>query len=193
MMRRVLSQGRQRHASPGGRLGQLGARARNLVPESLTALLFLVAVTVGWVVAFSFPVIAQGVRTADEQEILDAYIGFAEAQNRRDLDAVGARFVEGPEFLWVSDGRSFWGRDAALTRMGSFQKAQHWEVFPGLEEAEVVMIAQDVGLLHMPLTLEIGQTAAPSSLRFLVSILFRRVDNDWRIAALLTTNDKTPR
>lgn len=44
----------------------------------------------------------------------------------------------------------------------------------------------------MPLTLEIGQATNPNSLRFLVSILFRRVEESWRIAALLTTNDKTP-
>lgn len=124
------------------------------------------------------------------EEILSVYRQFAAAQNARDLDRIGAFFIDGPDFLWVSDGQSFWGREAVLARMASFQKAEHWQVIPDLETVHVLELTEGAALLHMPLVLEIGGAAAPSRLGFLVSILFRRDADDWRIAALLTTGNK---
>ena len=143
--------------------------------------------------AWSLPVIADAAASEQEEQILETYIEFAAAQNARDLDRVGAFFVDGPQFLWVSDGRSVWGREATLKRMGRFQGAERWKVFPGLDEAEIIMLSATSGILHMPLTLEIGKAASPGSLNFLVSIIFREVDGEWKIASLLTTNDKTKR
>lgn len=57
-------------------------------------------------------------------EIRAKYRNFVAAQNARDLKTVGASFVDGPNFLWVSDGRSFWGREGLLARMGRFQLAE---------------------------------------------------------------------
>ncbi|MGF1560559.1 MAG: nuclear transport factor 2 family protein [Geminicoccaceae bacterium] len=130
-------------------------------------------------------------RAQVEDEILEVYKQFAQAQNARDPERIGAFFIDAPQFLWVSDGKSFWGRDAVLARMGSFQKAEIWRVEPALDEAEVVPLADGAAMLHMPLTLVIGQAAAPNQLPFLVSIVFTRKDQEpWRIAALLTTGEK---
>ena len=123
-------------------------------------------------------------------EILSVYREFSDAQNKRDLGRIGTFFVDGPDFLWVSDGQSFWGRDAVLQRMSAFQKAEVWSVSPDLPKARVVTIDPDVAMLHMPLTLSIGRAEAPDKLRFLVSILFRHQQAGWRIAALLTTTEK---
>ena len=124
------------------------------------------------------------------EEVLDVYQAFAAAQNARDTARIGTFFIDGPDFLWVSDGQSFWGREATLARMSSFQKAAVWRVVPDLDHARVVEQADGVALLHMPLVLEIGSAAAPDHLRFLVSILFRKEAAGWRIAALLTTTQK---
>ena len=51
------------------------------------------------------------------------YERFAAAQNAHDLAAVRPLLLDGPEFLWVSDGQSFWGPDAVLARMASFQRS----------------------------------------------------------------------
>jgi uncharacterized protein (TIGR02246 family) len=126
--------------------------------------------------------------TADQ--VRATYLRFAEAQNARDAQRIGAFFVDGPDFLWVSDGKSFWGREAVLARMGSFQKAAVWRVEPELDAASVIELAPEAALLHMPLTLVIGSVEAPDRLRFLVTILFVRETGAWRIAALLTTNEK---
>jgi uncharacterized protein (TIGR02246 family) len=123
-------------------------------------------------------------------EVLSVYRGFADAQNARDLDRIGAFFVDGPDLLWVSDGQSVWGRPDVLKRMSGFQKSAVWHVVPDLDHARVVELDPGVAMLHMPLVLEIGSATAPDHLRFLVSILFRNQQDGWRIAALLTTTEK---
>jgi uncharacterized protein (TIGR02246 family) len=126
--------------------------------------------------------------TADE--IRATYLRFAEAQNAHDPARIGTFFTDSPDFLWVSDGKSFWGREAVLARMGNFQKSAVWRVEPDLAASTVVELDATTALLHMPLTLMIGSTEAPDRLRFLVSILFVHQAADWQIAALLTTTEK---
>jgi len=123
-------------------------------------------------------------------EVLAAYRGFADAQNTRDSIRIRAWLAEGPDLLWVSDGKSFWGADAILARMTGFQKAEVWRVEPHLAAARVVELGDGVAMLHMPLTLVIGQASQPGRLRFLVSLLFRKGEPGWRIAALLTATAK---
>ncbi len=127
---------------------------------------------------------------ADVSDDVKALYGrFAAAQNARDLAAVKALLIDSPDFLWVSDGKSVWGRDALVERMGRFQTLEVWHVEPLLDRARVVAVSEDVAYLHMPLDLHLGGKAAPSVTRFLVSILCRRAAGGWRIAALFTTLD----
>jgi uncharacterized protein (TIGR02246 family) len=121
---------------------------------------------------------------------MTVYQAFAEAQNAGDPAQIAAFFIDGLDFLSVSDGQSFWGREAAIARMSSFQKAAVWRVLPDLDNAHVVDLDDGVAMLHIPLVLEIGSAAAPDRARFLVSILFRKEADGWRIAALLTTTQK---
>ena len=157
-------------------------------------LAFLLAL--GWCGALAQTVQADAAAGGpDREEILSVYEAFKEAQNARDLERVGAFFIDDPDFLWVSDGQSFYGRETVLARMGRFQKAELWRVDPDLDGARVIQVAENVAILHLTLTLEIGREAEPNALGFLVSIVFRRDDDadDWRIAALLTTRDKNKR
>ena len=133
---------------------------------------------------------AGAARAGTGDEVLATYRAFAEAQNARDPARIGAFFVDGPGLLWVSDGKSFWGREAIVGRMTGFQKAATWRVEPDIDRAAVIEPAPGTALLHMPLTLVIGSSEAPDRLRFLVSLLFVRADADWKIAALLTTTEK---
>jgi uncharacterized protein (TIGR02246 family) len=156
-----------------------------LITVLLTSLL-----AIGCIIAYAFPAAADQQKTALEAQILTVYREFLNAQNAHDLERIGSFFVEGPDFLWVSDGRSVWGREATLARMGSFQKAPVWKVHPELDQASVVQLGPETAMLHFPLELEIGQRANPDRLGFLVSALFVRNELDWRIAALLTTARK---
>jgi uncharacterized protein (TIGR02246 family) len=124
------------------------------------------------------------------EEAQALYKRFAAAQNARDLDAVRATLSASPGFLWVSDGKSFWGRDAMIARMSSFQEAETWRVEPKLDRSAVVEIGPDAAFLHLPLDLVIGAKDRPDRLKFLVSVLCSRTPEGWRIAALFTTAEK---
>ena len=128
-------------------------------------------------------------------EIRAIYLSFADAQNERDVERVGAHYIEGPEFLWVSDGKSFGGGETMLARMSQFQNAEVWRVEPEMTASQVVALGAGTAMMHLPLTLVIGKEVNPNRLRFLVSILFIKPDttdskSNWRIAALLTTREK---
>lgn len=128
---------------------------------------------------------------ADEAAMRALYARFLAAQNDRDLDRVRATLWDSPDFLWVSDGRPFWGPDALVARMAMFQKAEVWRVEPHPERSRAVSLSADAGYLSLPLTLAIGPAAGPARLPWLVGVLCRRESAGWRIAALFTTEDKS--
>jgi ketosteroid isomerase-like protein len=126
--------------------------------------------------------------TAEELRAL--YARFLAAQNAHDVAAVRPHLLDSPRFLWVSDGKSFWGRETMLERMASFQEAEVWRVDPGLDKAVAVEMGPDAGYLHLPLELVIGARAKHDKLRFLVSMVGVKTGEGWRIAALFTTAEK---
>ena len=129
---------------------------------------------------------------APRDEALALYRQFAEAQNAHDLAKVRTLFLASPDFLWVSDGQSIWGVDAALKRMALFQEADIWRVDPNLAKANAVTINDHTAYLHLPLVLTIGPRGAPEKFGFLVTVLCAETAQGWRIAGLFTTADKTP-
>ena len=128
--------------------------------------------------------------TADPAGAVRAlYDRFVAAQNARDLDRVRLLLLDSPRFLWVSDGKAIWGRDATLKRMALFQEARLWRVEPALEKATAVEVDTNSAFLHLPLALAYGSESAPERLRFLVDVLAVRTEAGWRIAALFTTTE----
>jgi hypothetical protein len=132
-------------------------------------------------------------RADDASSVVATYQAFVAAQNSGDLEGVRALFTQAPRFLWVSDGLSIWGRDAALERMSLFRASEVWQVTPDLDRAVPVVLDDHVAYLHLPLDLEIGQRSRPDRLPFLVSMLCHRSapDRPWGIAALFTTTRKS--
>ena len=143
----------------------------------------ILAVTVG---------LFSSAHAAPRDEALALYRQFADAQNAHDLAKVRTLFVTSPNFLWVSDGQSIWGVDAALKRMALFQEADVWRVDPNLANANAVTLNDHTAYLHLPLVLTIGPKAAPEKFAFLVTVLCAETAQGWRIAGLFTTADKTP-
>src|SRR5258708_8607281 len=78
------------------------------------------------------------------------YQRFVAAQNTGDLAAVEAILLDSPNFLWVSDGMSIWGRDATLARMALFQPAEIWPVDPYLAKAVEVPLTHTAHFLQPP-------------------------------------------
>jgi ketosteroid isomerase-like protein len=125
---------------------------------------------------------------APRDEVRATYERFVAAQNDRDLGRVRDLLIDSPQFLWVSNGQSFWGRETLVERMSRFQRAEVWRALPDLDHATFVEVDAKAAYIHMPLLLQIGQHGeAVQDTRFLVSILFQQTDEGWRIAALFTT------
>jgi ketosteroid isomerase-like protein len=133
-------------------------------------------------------VVAEADTASDVRTLYDQ---FRTAQNARDLATVKTLLIDSPQFLWVSDGKSFWGREALVKRMAEFQLSEVWRVDPDLEKAAIVEVNDRAAYLHMPLALTIGLKDNPEVIRFLVSILCVKQAEGWRIAALFTTAEKT--
>ena len=128
----------------------------------------------------------------EASSVVATYVAFVTAQNAGDLEAVRALFTQTPRFLWVSDGMSIWGRDAAIERMSLFRASEVWRVTPDLARAVPVILDPRTAYLHLPLDLAIGTHARPDVLPFLVSMLCHRPEpaTPWGIAALFTTTRK---
>lgn len=124
---------------------------------------------------------------AAEPDIPTTYRAFVTAQNSRDIDQIRPFLQNRPDFLWVSDGYSFWGTETVLQRMALFQKAALWRAEPDMAQARVMPLGVDSAYLHVPLRLMFGSADAPAHYDFLVSILWSRTEGSWKIAALLTT------
>lgn len=124
-----------------------------------------------------------------EQAARALYARFLAAQNARDLAGVRATLLDKPGFLWVSDGKPFWGPDALIERMGAFQKAEIWHVTPDLSRSRVVDVGPNVVFLFQPLRLRLGRAADPATIAFLVNVLCVETEAGWRIAALFTTEE----
>lgn len=134
--------------------------------------------------------LTSSVRADQASEVMDLYRAFAAAQNRHDTQAVRALLWDSPDFLWISDGRPYWGSDAMIERMSQFQKAEVWRVEPDLAAARVVSIDANAAYVHMPLVLVIGGKDNPTRLKWLVEVVCRKTQDGWRIAGLFTAQDK---
>lgn len=125
-----------------------------------------------------------------QQEVRDLYAAFVTAQNQHDIDAVRPLLSDRPDFLWISDGRPVWGREAMLTRMADFQKAEVWRVEPEYTASQVILLDEDTAVFHLPLLLVLGTKADPARLKWLVEVICQKETAGWRIAGLYTAQDK---
>ena len=127
--------------------------------------------------------------TVTEIEVKALYEHFVFAQNARDLPAVREVLWDSPGFVWISDGKPFWGREALIERMSAFQKAEIWRVAPDRARARVVEVGPASAVLYQPLRLTLGPRQDPKTIAFLVNVLCIRTAAGWRVAALYTTEE----
>lgn len=125
-----------------------------------------------------------------QQDIRALYDEFVAAQNAHDIDAVRALLSDRPDFLWISDGRPVWGREAMLDRMAEFQKAEVWQVVPEYDSSQVILLDDDSAVFHLPLLLILGSKEKPAQLPWLVEVICQKESDGWRIVGLYTAQDK---
>lgn len=124
---------------------------------------------------------------ADARAVEELYERFVSAQNAKDVATVRSLLSPSPQFQWVSDGKVFWGREAMLERMVTFQKSEVWRVEPDRAARQYIPLSPQSGYLFQPLTLVIGTAQAPDRLAFLVNVVCSKSERGWEIIALFTT------
>jgi uncharacterized protein (TIGR02246 family) len=147
----------------------------------------IASITLAFVLAAGSPTYSE---PSGEGQIRALYDRFVKAQNARDLNGVRQVLSEKDDFLWISDGKPFWGREAMIARMASFQEAEIWRVEPEYDSSKVVQLDADTAYFHIPLVLVLGRRDDPARLKWLVDVLCQKADGQWRIAALFTAEDK---
>ena len=123
------------------------------------------------------------------EEAQRLYAAFVEAQNAHDLQQVRSLLLDSPGFLWVTNGLSVWGPDAAIARLARFHANEIWRIEPANDRARAVEVAPDTAFLHIPLVLIVGSANDPQRYRILISALCAETPQGWRIAALFTTDE----
>jgi hypothetical protein len=116
------------------------------------------------------------------------YADFVAAQNAHDFVRLRATLLDSPEFLWVTNGLSVWGVEAALRRIMGFHVHEVWHITPLEAQIAAVTVNPTTAFLHVPLELVVGPRANPARFRILVSALCTEAVQGWRIAALFTTD-----
>ncbi|TDH59748.1 hypothetical protein E2C06_25785 [Dankookia rubra] len=123
------------------------------------------------------------------EEARRLYAGFIAAQNANDLTGVRSLLLDSPRFLWVTNGLSVWGPDAAVARLTRFHANEVWRIDHDQDRARAVEVTADAAFLHVPLTLTVGPAARPERYHILITALCADTPAGWRIAALFTADE----
>src|SRR3954449_11525604 len=95
------------------------------------------------------------------EEAQRIYDRFVEAQNAHDLQRVRGLLLDSPSFLWVTNGLSIWGAEAAVARLAQFHANEVWRIEAAQDRARAVEVAPGTAFLHIPLVLTVGSAAEP--------------------------------
>ena len=119
-----------------------------------------------------------------EDEVRALFGKFVAAQNAHDLKAVGDILQDSPQFLWITRGTQYWGRDAALKRFAEYYQGT-WALEPKLDELKITELSPGVAQLVAPTVFRIapaGQTAQPTL--FLLNHIYVKTAGGWRLASI---------
>ncbi len=125
---------------------------------------------------------ATGAATEDEVKAL--FGKFVVAQNAHDLKAVGEILQSSPQFLWITRGTQYWGRDAARKRFGEYYQGT-WILEPKVDEIKITELSPGVAQLVAPTVFRIappGQTAQPAL--FLLNHIYVKTAEEWKLASI---------
>ncbi len=120
-----------------------------------------------------------------EQELRATVERFVAAQNAHDLGEVRELLADSPDFLWITQGRVVWGRDAALARFETLYRGT-WKLEPVRSTFRVVALHADIAQTLVSVWYTIGAPGEPPQRTlFLLNQLWRRDHDHWRVTSIL--------
>ena len=122
---------------------------------------------------------------APEDEVKAAFDRFVAVQNAHDINAVKALLLDSPNFLWITRGTPVWGTEAALKRFAALY-AGTWRLEPESSSLKVIMIADGVAQIYVPIMFTIGAPGqAPQQMRFLMNQVLAKTPGGWKVSTIL--------
>jgi hypothetical protein len=138
---------------------------------------------------------ASGANATPVEEVQARFTQFLAAQNAHDEDRVQSLLADRPEFIWVTRGTLVQGVAAAMVRFHSLYRGT-WKLAATGEPQAFVINSRTVQLVA-PVRFSVGAPGeSASDTSFLLTQLWLRTGNDWRIVSLLpipiSTNSGSP-
>jgi hypothetical protein len=120
-----------------------------------------------------------------DDDVKATFDRFVVAQNAHDISALREVLLDSPNFLLVSRGAPFWGRDAALKRFEALYQGT-WKISPDTANLKVIMLNDTTAQLFVPVMFNIGPSGQPApDTRFLVNQTLVKTPSGWRIASIM--------
>ena len=120
--------------------------------------------------------------TDDEVRLL--FGQFVAAQNAHDIAAVRDILHDSPQFLWITRGVQYWGREAALHRFEEYYRGT-WTLEPRNDQIRITELAPGVAQLVAPTIFRIappGEVAQPSL--FVLNHIYLKTAAGWKLASI---------
>jgi ketosteroid isomerase-like protein len=122
---------------------------------------------------------------APEDEVRAAFQDFVAAQNSHDIKALRSLLWESADFLWISRGTPVWGQEAALKRFAALYEGT-WRLDPDLAGLKIMMLADGVAALHVPIVFSTGVSGQPpQQMKFLMNQVVLRTASGWKVSSIL--------
>jgi ketosteroid isomerase-like protein len=122
---------------------------------------------------------------APKDEVRATFDRFVAAQNSHDVKAVESLLRASPDFLWITRGTPVWGQEAALKRFGALYKGT-WRLDPDVSGLKIMMLADDVAQIYVPITFSIGAPGQPAQqMSFLMNQILVRTPQGWQVSSIL--------
>ena len=120
-----------------------------------------------------------------DDDVKATFDRFVAAQNAHDVSAVRELLWDSANFLWISRGVPYWGRDAALKRFESLYQGT-WKLYPDTANLKVIALTDSTAQLFVPIVFNSAPPGEPApDIPVLMNQTLVKTAGGWRIASLL--------
>ena len=110
---------------------------------------------------------------------------FIKAQNQHDLTALNNLLVDSPDFIWITQGQTIWGKESALKRFENLYKGT-WNLEPDKSNFKIILLDKKTSHIYVPITFTIGALGKePKQIKFLMNMIIVNKSGRWKVSAIL--------
>lgn len=123
--------------------------------------------------------------SAPEDDVKACFERLVTAQNAHDANAVRDLLLDSPNFLWITRGKTIWGRDAAMKRFESLYQGT-WHLSPDSTSLKVIMLGDSAAQIYAAIMFTTGAPGQPAQDgTTLMNQTWVKTPGGWRVASIL--------